>query len=121
MKNKKSLVAIGVLLLVAIVGGTLAYYTSSSSFENVFNTGKYKIVTTEIFESPDKWVPGETITKTVTTKNEGTVDATVKISYIEKWETADGTYHLYPLDVAFSLVHWLTDIYNPPLMVKPIY
>ena len=39
MKKKKTLVAIIALLLVVVVGATFAYYTSSTSFENVFNTG----------------------------------------------------------------------------------
>ena len=43
MKNKKSLIAIIVLFLV--IGVTIAYFTSSASFENIFNTGTYKVVT----------------------------------------------------------------------------
>lgn len=86
MKNKKSLIAIIALLLVVVVGATIAYYTSSTSFENVFNTGLYKVVVTEEFVSPDNWAPGETIPKTVTSTNEGTVPAAVRISYTEVWE-----------------------------------
>ena len=91
MKKKKTLIAIITLVLVTVVGATFAYYTSNTSFENVFNTGKYKVKVVEEFVSPDNWVPGETIDKTVTAKNEGDVDAAVRISYIEKWETQEGT------------------------------
>ena len=91
MKKKKSIIGIIALVLVAVVGATFAYYTSNTSFENVFNTGKYKVKVVEEFVSPDNWVPGETIDKTVTAKNEGDVDAAVRISYIEKWETQEGT------------------------------
>ena len=52
---------------------------------SIFNAGKYKITLTEEFVSPDNWVPGETIPKTVTAKNDGTVDAAVRISYTEQW------------------------------------
>ena len=90
MKKKKTLIAIGTLLLVAVVGATFAYYTSNTTFENVFNAGKYKITLTEEFESPDNWVPGETIPKTVTAKNDGTVPAAVRVSYVEKWEDLEG-------------------------------
>ena len=90
MKKKKTLVAIGTLLLVAVVGATFAYYTSNTTFENVFNAGKYKVTLTEEFESPDNWVPGETIPKTVTAKNDGTVPAAVRVSYVEKWEDLEG-------------------------------
>ena len=85
MKKKKRLITTIGLLLIAIVGATFAYYTSNTSFENVFNAGKYKVTLTEVFESPDNWVPGETIPKTVTAKNEGTVPAAVRISYTEQW------------------------------------
>ena len=64
---KKSLIA---LLLILVVGATIVYFQSSASFENVFNTGTYKLVTTEVFESPDNWAPGQEIPKTITIKNE---------------------------------------------------
>ena len=83
-KNKRLITIVG-LLLIVFVGATFAYYTSNTTFENVFNSGKYKVTLTEVFESPDNWVPGETVPKTITAKNEGTVDATVRISYTEQW------------------------------------
>ena len=85
MKNKKSLIAIVALVLVVLVGVTIAYFTSSASFENIFNTGTYKVVTTEVFESPDNWAPGQEIPKTITTTNEGTIPAAVRVSYTEQW------------------------------------
>ena len=90
MKNKKSLVAIVLLFLFLLIGATIAYFQSSASFENEFNTGKYKIVTKEVFESPSNWQPGEEIPKTITTKNEGTIPAAVRVSFTEKWEDSDG-------------------------------
>ena len=88
LKKKKSLIAILVLFLV--IGVTIAYYTSTTVFENVFNTGTYKIVTTETFESPSNWAPGQEIPKTITSTNEGTVPAAVRVSYVEKWEDLQG-------------------------------
>lgn len=85
MKNKKKIVAIIAVLLVVVIGVTFAYFQSSVSFENLFTTGTYKVVTTEVFESPDNWKPGEEIPKTITTKNEGTIDAAVRVSYTEQW------------------------------------
>ena len=85
IKNKKTIVAITALLLIAVVGITFAYFQSTGTFANVFQTGKYRLVTTEVFESPDNWKPGETIEKTITTKNEGTIPAAVRVSYTEEW------------------------------------
>ena len=67
MKNKKSLMVLSVILLIAVVGVTFAYFQSTGTFANVFQTGKYRLVTTEVFESPDNWKLGETIEKTITT------------------------------------------------------
>ncbi len=85
MKNKKSLIAIITVLLVAVIGATFAYFQSSVSFENLFTTGTYKVVTTETFESPNNWAPGQEIPKTITTTNEGTIPAAVRVSYTEQW------------------------------------
>ena len=90
MKKKKNLFAIIAVLLILVVGATIAYFQSSASFENVFNTGIYKVTTTETFESPSNWAPGEEIPKTITTKNEGTIDAAVRVSFTEKWEDSEG-------------------------------
>ena len=85
MKNKKALVAIILVTCIAIVGVTFAYFQSSTSFTNIFNTGTYRVVTTEVFESPDNWAPGEEIEKTITSTNEGTIPAAVRVSYTEQW------------------------------------
>ena len=88
--NTKVLVAIFGVILFGLIGGTVAYYNSSNSFLNEFNAGKYKIKTEEVFESPDNWTPGDTTPKEVTVKNEGTIDAAVKVCFEEKWEDANG-------------------------------
>ncbi|MBR1385264.1 MAG: SipW-dependent-type signal peptide-containing protein, partial [Bacilli bacterium] len=43
MKNKKNLLLIVGIILLG-VGGTLAYYRSTSTFDNQFNTSSYKTV-----------------------------------------------------------------------------
>ena len=85
MKNKKTIVAIIAVLLVAVVGVTFAYFQSTGTFENIFQTGVYRLVTREVFESPDNWTPGQEVPKTITTTNEGTFPAAVRISYTEQW------------------------------------
>ena len=95
MKSKRSLVAILLIILFGIVGGTVAYYQTRNTFSNVFNTGEYKIVTEETFESPDNWKPGDTTPKEFTVKNEGNVPAAVKVCFEEKWEDENG--NLLPL------------------------
>ena len=90
VKNKKSLIAIVAVLLIAVVGVTFAYFQSQGVFRNVFQSGTFRLVTREVFESPDNWRPGEEIPKTITTTNEGTIPAAVRMTYTEKWLDKDG-------------------------------
>lgn len=85
IKNRKALLAIVALLLITVVGTTLAFFYSSGTFTNVFQAGTYRLVTTEVFQSPDNWKPGDEVSKIITTKNEGTVPAAVRMSYTEEW------------------------------------
>ena len=90
-KNIKPLVFIAFLFSVLlIVGGTIAYYTSSDTFNNEFDTGTYKIETQEAFVSPDNWTPGTTTPKTVIATNKGTTPAAVRIKLTPSWVDANG-------------------------------
>ena len=90
MKKKKSLFAIIAVLLILVVGATIAYFNSSTSFNNQFNIGDYNVVVREIFTSPSNWAPGDTTEKKIFAKNEGTVDAAVRIKYEETWTDSNG-------------------------------
>lgn len=90
MKKKKNLIIIFILFFIVVVGTTIAYFQSSSVFENLFTTGIYKVVVTEIFESPTNWKPGETVTKTITTTNEGTIPAAVRMKINMECISSDG-------------------------------
>ena len=91
MNNKKSLVALALVALVGIVGGTFAYFTSSAKLTNEFTTGTYSTSVTEEFVSPDNWTPGTTTQKKVNVTNNGSVDVAVRAKYTEKWLAADNT------------------------------
>ena len=89
-KIKKTLVALLAISILGVVGATMAYFTSTDTFENVFGTKSYSMEVVETFESPDDWVPGTTTSKTVVATNKGDVDAAVRISYTESWKDASG-------------------------------
>ncbi len=91
MKNKKPIIALGALAVLGLIGGTIAYFTSEATFDNVFTTAVYKTKSTEVFNAPDNWLPGDTVTKTVTTTNEGTIPVAVRVSTAEKWTLENGT------------------------------
>ncbi len=89
MKNKKALIALGALAVVGLVAGTIAYFSSQATFDNVFTTAIYKTKTEEVFESPDNWTPGTTTPKTITTTNEGNIPVAVRIHYNDGWTTKE--------------------------------
>lgn len=89
-KNKKKLLAFLGISTFTILGGTLAYFTTSTTFKNIFNTAKYETQIVEDFVSPDNWTPGTTTKKEITVTNKGTIDMAVRASYTEKWIDGDG-------------------------------
>lgn len=88
-KNKKPLIALLVVALIGIIGGTFAYFTDTTTFENIFKLGKYETTTTETFTSPKDWTPGTTTPKTVTVQNTGNVDVAVRVSIEQSWTKKD--------------------------------
>ena len=90
-KNKKPIIFIVLLFTVLlIVGGTIAYYTSTDTFSNEFETGIYQIQVQENFISPDDWTPGTTTPKEVIATNKGNVDVAVRVKLTENWIDANG-------------------------------
>lgn len=90
IKNKKALVALLLVAVLGVAGVTIAYFTSTNTFENVFRTKLYSLEVVETFESPDDWTPGTTTSKKVIATNKGDVDAAVRVSYTESWVDSNG-------------------------------
>lgn len=92
-ENKKKrivpIIALLVLGILGLIGGTLAYFSSTDSFQNIFSTKTYKTEVTETFVSPDDWTPGTTTNKTVVAKNTGEIDVAVRVSMNESWKDAN--------------------------------
>ena len=88
--NKKKLMIVSGISLLTILGGTLAYFSTTSDIENIFISGKYQNEIVENFESPNSWTPGTTTEKEVRVTNNGNVDMAVRASITEKWINANG-------------------------------
>ena len=95
MNNKRNIKPIIFFILLFVlcftVGGTIAYYTSTSTFTNEFQTGSYILEAEETFESPSNWLPGDTTPKEVVVTNNGSVDAAVRVCLTEEWRSPTGT------------------------------
>lgn len=89
-KNKKKFVVVTAISILTILGGTLAYFTTSTDIANLFNTALYQHKIVEKFVSPDTWTPGTTTPKEVTVTNNGNIDMALRASYTEKWINANG-------------------------------
>jgi len=88
MKNKKMpIVAIALLAIVGVVGGTIAYFTSVKEFPNIFKTDVYRTEIEEFFnpEDGEDWKPGTEVNKDVFVKNTGNVPVAVRVTMTEEW------------------------------------
>lgn len=110
-KNNKPIIAIVVALVVGLVGGTIAYFTSEETLSNQFKTKPYSTEITETFVSPDNWVPGTTTEKTVVAKNTGDVDVAVRVSFEEEWkDSSNSPLELTTNGVTAAIINYADDL-----------
>ena len=83
MKRRKlyRVLALAVLLVLGIVGGTTAYNTQTKQAVNEFRTGEYATELVEEFIPPSDWRPGISVNKDVKVRNNGTAI---------QWKTGSG-------------------------------
>ena len=88
-KRKKLLLALAISIF-TVIGGTFAYFTTTSSIPNMFKSSLYQDTIHEKFVSPTNWTPGTTTEKQVTVRNTGDVDMALRASIDEKWISKNG-------------------------------
>lgn len=88
--NKKVVGALG-LSAVALVGGTFAYFTQSSTIDNPFDTAGYSTVIVEDFkpEEGEDWEPGAEVNKDLYVDNTGDRDVVVRVKFEDIWSRTD--------------------------------
>lgn len=108
MKKKMvTLCLVVALVLTAVAGGTLAYFTDTDNETNVFTTGNVNIDLIENFDKDNaKLMPGIDITKEVFVKNEGSETAYVRV-HIAFPSMLDSGSEDQPQYAAYNnLLHW---------------
>ena len=90
IKSRKAFIALCCLILIVSIGVTFALFFSNTSRENIYDLGNFNVVTSETFESPSSWMPGDKINKTITATNNGDISAVFRVRYVERWEDANG-------------------------------
>ena len=89
--KKKPLIALVLVALVGIIGGTIAYFSQNLTVENIFKTKPYGATLTEEFESPENWLPGTTTKKEAYVENTGEVEVAVRAKVsAQSWTSAKG-------------------------------
>ena len=90
MKNTKALVGIAALALIALVGGTFAYFRMTWEKENSFGVADYTTTISETFTSPAEWTPCTETPKIVNVVNAGNVAVAARIKIAEqRWDKLD--------------------------------
>lgn len=90
MKNKKSLIAIIAIAAIALIGGSIAYFTATVSFENNFQVSTYQSSTTESFTSPRDWKPCDVTPKELSVTNTGSIPIGARIKLEDYWKDKNG-------------------------------
>ena len=92
MKNSKKIIPIGLMLiiLVIVVQGSMAYFTSESNVINKFLASSTDIEVEEEFIPPEQW-DGNILSKSVQIKNESNTPVLVRVSITPRWVNEDGS------------------------------
>ena len=106
-KKTKNILIILALLLLAVVGATIAYFTSRTDFKNEFHVSKPGAAVVERFNPADHWVPGEEKSKEIWFVNSGEADMLLRFKVDASW--AEG---YEPKNAAGEKVDPLPDIWE---------
>lgn len=87
-KKSKNILLLFALALLALIGATIAYYTSQQTFDNELSVKEPGVAVIEKFNPADHWVPGEEKIKEVWFTNTGQMDMLLRFHVETKW--ADG-------------------------------
>ena len=71
-----------------LVIGTFTYFNDEGAAENYLPVGKLLVDLVDVFENGKLTLPGDTVSKDVSMKNNGTVDAVVRIKLSPSWDPA---------------------------------
>lgn len=107
-KKKLSLVIAAGVLLIAVVGGSLAWFTSQDTKTNHFTTGSISHEIVEDFDTTgpsQDLLPGDEVNKDVWINNTGKSDALLRVKITPQWmngEEADTTLGNEGIELVFA-------------------
>ena len=74
--------------VLTLIVSTFAYFEDAGAAENFLDTGIFKVDLIDDFENDRLTLPGDTVSKDVSMKNNGTYDAVVRIKLDPSWTPA---------------------------------
>lgn len=89
MKRKRNIIAVSAVAVLALIGATFAYNSSTGFLTNVFKLGVWQTEMVETFDAPSNWQPCDEVPKTVIGENTGSISAAVRVKYEEYWKLAN--------------------------------
>ena len=90
MKDKRALIGIAAIALVALVGSTFAYFRMTWEKENSFGVATYTSSFTESFTSPTDWTPCTETSKVLSVSNTSNVAIAARVKVQEqRWDKLD--------------------------------
>ena len=107
-KKKLSLIIAAGVLLIAVVGGSLAWFTSQDTKTNHFTTGSISHEIVEDFDTTgpsQDLLPGDEVNKDVWINNTGKSDALLRVKITPQWmngEEADTTLGNEGIELVFA-------------------
>lgn len=76
------------MAVLMLIVSTFAYFEDAGAAENFLDTGNFKVDLIDDFQNNRLTLPGDTVNKDVSMKNNGTYDAVVRIKLDPSWTPA---------------------------------
>lgn len=89
IERKRVLVIAGLAVVACLIGGTIAYFSDSLSFDNKFTLGEDQVEFSETFDSPQNWLPCQEEVKTAIATNKSSSPRYVRMKINEYWREKD--------------------------------
>jgi alternate signal-mediated exported protein len=91
MKKKHLVAGVALAGLLAAVGGTVAYFKQTASFDNQFKLANGTVEYTENFESPTNWKSCDETPKTLVITNKTDEPVAARFKMTEYWKASGST------------------------------
>ena len=112
IKNKRSLIAVAIILGLVAIGGVIAYHTSQGLFINDFHAAETNWSAIDEFVSPNDWKHCDRTPKIIKAKNNSGSPVSIRIKLEEYWKKAGSTSTNHETELPLTLNGTKLTYYN---------